>query len=452
MDPWRIVETLYRYVWGPEVMVLFLLVGAYLTVVTGFIQFRRLGVVVSEALGSLRERTLGLGGMITPFQATMIALGGTLGQGNLVGVAAALAVGGPGAVFWMWVAGLLGMATKFAEATLAVHYRRRFDDGTVSGGPMYYLSRGLPSGLSWLGGLYALLAALAAFGVGNLTQSSALASGLRASLGVPVGLTGLATALTVAFLLAGGIKRVAWFAQLVVPFMVVTFLVAGTTELALHVERLGSALAQIVSGAFGTQAAAGGALGLALKEVVKAGVGRGVFSNESGLGVAAIAHAQAQVDHPVRQGFWGVIEVLLDTLVVNTLMALILITSGSWERLKSPTELYVAGWQMPGAGVVAGFVLALFVFTTIVSWGFYGEEAACFLLGEGIRWPYRITYVVTAFVGALGGFDLFITIADTLNGLMALPNLVGLVVLGPLVGRLVAGFFRGELWVPPRGR
>jgi len=439
-----------RYVWGPEMMVFFLTVGLYLTVRTGFIQFSKIGIIFRETLGAIRERALGAGGEITPFQATMVALGATMGQGNLIGVTAAILIGGPGAIFWMWVAGVLGMATKFAEATLAVHFRQRYADGSVSGGPMYYLSRGLPKGLRWLGGVYALLAALAAFGIGNLTQSSAMAGSLEAAFGIPVGLTGLVVAIIVAFILGGGIRRIAAFAQTLVPLMLFAFLAASLYALVFHIDALGSAFAAIFQNAFGFQAAAGGTAGYALAQTLKAGVGRGIFSNEAGLGSAAIAHAQAQVDHPVRQGFWGVIEVFLDTLVVNTLMALLVLTSGAWQLGKSAPHAFVAAWDFPGGASVSAVILALFVFTTLVSWGFYGEEAAGFLLGDGIRWPYRITYIVFAFVGALGGFELLTAFADTLNGLMAIPNLIGLVLLGSLVAKLVQGFFRGEPWHPPR--
>jgi len=450
MDLLSLNTYINRYVWGPEMMFVFLISGLYLTFRTGFIQFVRIGLIFRETLGAIRERSLESSGEITPFQATMVALGATMGQGNLIGVTAAILIGGPGAIFWMWIAGVLGMATKFAEATLAVHFRQRYADGSVSGGPMYYLSRGLPKGLRWLGGAYALLAALAAFGIGNLTQSSAMAGGLEAAFDIPVGFTGLLAALTVAFILAGGIRRVAGFAQTLVPLMVLGFLGAGAYALVMQGDALLGAFTTIFHHAFAFQAAAGGTAGYALQQMLRAGVGRGIFSNEAGLGSAAIAHAQAQVDHPVRQGFWGVMEVFLDTLVVNTLMALLVLTSGAWQLGRSAPHTYVAAWEFPGGASVAAVILTLFVFTTLVSWGFYGEEAAGFLFGDGIRWPYRIVYVVFAFVGALGGFELLTAFAETLNGLMAIPNLLGLFILGGVVARLVGGFFRGEPWRPPR--
>ncbi len=450
MDVLELNQLINRYVWGPEMMIVFLAVGLYLTLRSGLVQFRRFGVILRETVGAIRERALGFGGEITPFQATMIALGATMGQGNLIGVTAAIMAGGPGAIFWMWIAGLVGMATKFAEATLAVHFRQRYADGSVSGGPMFYLSKGL--GLPWLGGLFAVFAAIAAFGIGNLTQSSAMAASFQDGFGVPPALTGLFVAVVVAFILAGGVARIARFAQVWVPFMVIAFLVASVLELFFHLGGIGQALTSIFTSAFNVQAAAGGAGGYAISQALKAGVGRGIFSNEAGLGSAAIAHAQAQVDHPVRQGFWGVVEVFLDTIVINTLMALIILSTGAWTEAASASQAFVLAWdEVPGDTAIASTILSLFVFTTIVSWGFYGEEAASFLLGDGIRWPYRITYVVLAFVGGLGGFEAFTQISDTLNGLMAIPNLIGLIVLGGVVARLTQGFFSGEPWVPPEG-
>jgi len=440
------LSSLSRFVWGPEMMVAFLLVGAYLSVRTGFIQITKLGVVFREVLGAIRERRHFAPRRITPFQATMIALGGTMGQGNLIGVTSAILVGGPGAIFWMWLAGFLGMAVKFAEATLAVHYRVRFSDDSVSGGPMYYLSRGLPKSLSWLGAVYALFAAVAAFGIGNLTQSAAMAGGLESAFGVPPGITGLFVAVAAGVILAGGATRIARVAEVLVPLMVLAFLAAGLVALFFHAAEVPAALAAIFEGAFGLKAALGGTAGYALAETLKAGVGRGIFSNEAGLGSAAIAHAQADVDHPVRQGFWGVAEVFLDTLVINTLMALIVLTSGAYQLAKGAPAAFVAAWTFPGGSTLAAAILALFVFTTLLSWGFYGEEAASYLFGEGVRWPYRIAYVVFALVGALGGFELFIAVADIMNGLMAIPNLIGLVLLAGVVSRLVREFFQGLPW------
>ncbi len=442
-------DQLGSWVWGLEMMLVFLAVGLYLSVRTGFIQFSKAGVIFRETIGAIRERALGGDGQISPYQATMIALGATLGSGNIIGVTSAILLGGPGAIFWMWMAALVGMATKFAEATLAVHFRQRFADGSVSGGPMYYISRGL--GLPWLGGIFAILAAIAAFGIGNVTQVSALSGALYENAGIPPVWTGLFVAVVVAFVLAGGVVRIAKFAQLLVPFMVVLYLLAALAALVLHAGNLIPAFLSIFSSAFSVHAGVAGGVGFTIQQMIKAGVGRGIFSNEAGLGSAPIAHAQAQVDHPVRQGFWGVVEVFVDTIVVNTFTALVVLSAASWSKGGLPEDVLYGSFGVLGAGLrIMPLVLALFVFTTVVSWAFYGEESAVFLLGEGIRWPYRLAYIVMAFVGGLGSFGTLVKISDTMNGLMAVPNLIALVVLGGLVAKLTRGFFSGEPWRPPR--
>lgn len=444
-------ETLNRIVFGFPMKLVYLLVGAYLVIfrIRWFsAPLRMARVAFSETLGAIRERAYGFGSQITPYQATMVALSATLGTGHLLGMLAAVLVGGPGAVFWMWVGYFFGTGTKFAEATLAVHYRRRFADGSVSGGPMYYLSRGLPR-LRFLGHLFAFFAAVAAFGIGNLSQAGAV-GGALVPLGAPPALVGLFLALLVGLVLGGGIVRVARFAQVVVPLKLLLFLVALGPLLVLYAGRIPEALALVFQAAFTPEAALGGAAGYSLFAVINAGLGRGIFANEAGLGSAAIAHAQAQVDHPVRQGFWGVTEMLVSFLVTS-LTALTFVASGLWREGGSAAEAAQALFQAhPLGGVVLALTVAVFALGTMVSLGFYGEEAAAFLLGEGVRWPYRLAFAVLAFVGPLGGLEAFLAVSDTLNGLMALPNLLGLVLLGGVVGRLVYGFFRGEPWIPPR--
>jgi len=443
------INQINGWVWGFEMMLVFLGVGLYLTVRSGFIQFARIGVVLRETIGAIRERTLGGGGEISPFQATMIAMGATIGIGNIVGVTAAILAGGPGAIFWMWIAALVGMATKFAEATLAVHFRRRFADGSVSGGPMHYIARGL--GLPWLGGLFAVFAAVAAFGIGNVVQVSAIAGTLETQLHIAPAWTGLFAGLVVAVVLAGGVRRIAYFAQTLVPLMVLFYLILAVSVLVLNAAGLWPALRSIFESAFSLQAGFGGAVGVATIEMIKAGVGRGIFSNEAGLGSAAIAHAQAQVDHPVRQGFWGVMEVFVDSIVINTFTALVVLSTGAWTAGGTPYEVLGQGFGgIVSAQALLAVALALFAFTTLISWAFYGEESATFLFGEGIRWPYRLAYVVMAFVGGLGSFTALIKFSDTMNGLMAIPNLIALVLLGGVVAKLTRGFFSGEPWTPPK--
>jgi len=392
MDILTLNEYLNRIVYGFPMKLVFLLVGAYLVIfqIRWFsAPFRMMRVSFSETFGAIRERAYGFGGQITPFQATMVALSATVGTGHLLGMLAAVLVGGPGAVFWMWVGYFFGTGSKFAEATLAVHYRRRFADGSVSGGPMYYLSRGLPR-LRVLGFLFALFAAVAAFGIGNSV------GGALTPLGVPPALVGLGLALLVGVVLGGGIMRVARFAQVVVPLKLLLFLVAVLPLLVLYGGGIPEALALVFQAAFTPEAALGGAAGYSLYAAINAGLGRGIFANEAGLGSAAIAHAQAQVDHPVRQGFWGVTEMFVSFLVTS-LTALTFIASGLWRQGGSAAEAAQALFQAhPLGGAILAATVAVFALGTMVSWGFYGEEAAAYLLGEGVRWPYRLTFAVLA--------------------------------------------------------
>ncbi len=455
MDILEINELLNRAVYGEWMMLVFILVGLYLSLRTGFAQFSRLGVALRETLGAIRERSLSFGGQISPFQAAMVALSATIGTGHIIGMVGAVVVGGPGAVVWMWVAYLVGMATKFAEAVLAVHFRRQYTDGSVLGGPMVYIRYGLGRRMAWLAGLFAFFTAVAAFGIGNLSQAGAVGAALAQEFNVPPAITGLLLALLVGFLLGGGIRRIAHFAQVVVPIKLGLFLLGLLPLLLLHIGQLPGALALVFSSAFSFQAATGGvagaALSLGLAEILKAGVGRGIFANEAGLGSAAIAHAQAQVDHPVRQGFWGLTEMLV-SLLVTSLMALSFIASGLWQRFLGGDRVEAARLlfaEHPLGVAMLGVLLAVFALGTMVSWGFYGEEGAAYLLGDGVRWPYRLTFVAFAFVGPLGGLAALTSVADTLNGMMAIPNLVALLALGGLVGRLVREFFRGLAWQPP---
>ncbi|MDT7920204.1 MAG: amino acid carrier protein [Meiothermus sp.] len=456
MDLLALNDYINRAVYGEWMMLVFILVGLYLSLRTGFVQFGRLGTALRETLGAIRERFLSFGGQITPFQAAMVAVSATIGTGHIIGMVGAVVLGGPGALLWMWIAYLVGMATKFAEAVLAVHFRRQYTDGSVLGGPMVYIRYGLGPRMAWLAALFALFTAIAAFGIGNLSQAGAVGAALAQEFDLPPAITGLLVALLVGVLLAGGIRSVARFAQMVVPLKLVLFLVAILPLLLMHLQNLPAALALIVSSALSFQAAAGGVAGaavsLGLAEILKAGVGRGIFANEAGLGSAAIAHAQAQVDHPVRQGFWGLTEMLL-SLTVTTLMALTFIASGLWQsylggdRVEAARALFA---EHPLGVALLGLLLAVFALGTMVSWGFYGEEGAAYLFGEGIRWPYRLTFATFAFVGPLGGLAALTSVADTLNGLMAIPNLIALLALGGLVGRLVREFFSGMPWQPPQ--
>ncbi|RIH78924.1 Sodium/proton-dependent alanine carrier protein [Calidithermus terrae] len=441
-------------VYGPVMMLAFLAAGLYLSGHTRFLQFTRFGVALRETLGAVRERSESFGGTITPFQAVMIALSGTVGTGHVVGMVAAILSGGPGAVLWMWLGYAVGSATKFAEATLAVHFRRHYADGSISGGAMYYVRQALGPRWGWVAGLFAVFAMFSAFGGGNLVQAKTLSETLQTSFGVPPAITGLLVAALAGVVLGGGIVGVARFASVVFPLKLLLFALAVVPLLAVYAEKIPAAFGLIFSSALSLEAAAGGAAGYTLVQIFQAGMGRGIFANEAGLGSSAFAHAQARVDHPVRQGLWGVTE-MLTSFLVTTLTALAFLASGVWEGSLggSPTEAAVRLFEAHFLhSSVLAVLLIVFAMGTLITWGFYGEEAAAYLFGEGVRWPFRLCYLVLAFMGPLGGLGTFLSLSDTLNGLMAIPNLLALAGLAGLVGRLVRGFFSGEAWVPPRGR
>jgi len=442
-------------VFGPVMMLIFLLVGLYLSIRSAFPQFTRLGVAIRETLGAIRERFLSFGGQVSPFQAAMVAMSATVGTGHLVGMVGAVIVGGPGAVLWMWVGYLVGMATKFAEATLSVHFRRQYADGSVMGGAMLYIRYGLGKRFAWLAGLFAFFAIMASIGAGNLSQAGAVGNLLEQEFQTPPAITGLLIAILVALILGGGIVRVARFAQVVVPLKLLLFLVGVIPLLVLYGGQIPAAFSLILSSALSFPAVIGGVGGFVLAELLKilqAGMGRGIFANEAGLGSAAFAHAQAGVDHPVRQGFWGITEMLV-SLLVTSLMALTFISSGLWQKFAGGNRIEAARFLFTehplGVGILTT-MLIVFALGTMISWGFYGEESAAYLLGEGVRWPFRLTYATFAFVGPIGGLDALTSVADTLNGLMAIPNLLALVLLAPLVARLIREFFRGMPWRPPK--
>jgi AGCS family alanine or glycine:cation symporter len=392
-----------------------------------------------------------VGDKLGSFQAGMVAMGATVGMGNVVGVGVAISTGGPGAIFWLWIAGLFLMAVKFAEATLSVHFRRTFEDGSISGGSPFYLARGL--GMPWLGTLIAVLAALAAFGAGNVAQVSVLAPVLEQGLGWPIGIVALATMVLAIVILAGGVRRVAGFMVWAVPLMTLAFMVLALVVIFGRVEAIPAAFARIVQGAFNFQAAAGGAAGGAIVAAFHAGVSRGVFATEAGLGSSGFAYAQADVDHPVRQGFWGVFEVFVSTFIIMTLSALVFLTAGNFDPEAETLTLLAQAFALGQFGVpIMSILVALFSFHTLVSWGFYGEEAARYLVGDVIRWPYRMAYAAIAFVAAPGLLGAVLPASDFLVGLMLIPHMLALAFLSwRVLPDLVRSFFRGEVWRPPTG-
>lgn len=430
------------YVWGPPMMVLLVGTGLLLTVLTRAVQFRYLGVALREVLGKVTRRGGGVGN-VSPFQAVATALASTVGVGNIAGVATAIVLGGPGAVFWLWISGLLGMCTKFSEIVVALHYREPDATGTLRGGAMYTLKKGL--GLPWLGSVFALLTALAAFGIGNMVQANSVADALHSSFGVPSAASGVGLVLVTAIVILGGITRIAEVTQFLVPFMALLYLGGGIAAIGLHADRLPRAFGLIFEGAFTGTAAAGGFAGSTIMMAMRYGIARGLFSNEAGLGSAPMVHATADTDHPVRQGLYGIFEVFVDTLLVCTTTALVILVTDTWTSGATGAALSARAFETGLPGTFGSLVvtggLVLFAFSTLIGWSYYGETGIVYLLGARAAVPYRIAWLVFVYLGAVGSLHLVWDVADTLNGLMAIPNLVSVLGSLPLLLRLQREFF-----------
>jgi len=438
----RLNATLNGLVWGWPMIGLLMGTGLLLSLLTGGVQFRRLGFALREVLGKVTRRGGGPGD-VRPFQAVATALASTVGVGNIAGVATAIYLGGPGAVFWLWVSGLLGMATKYAEIVVALHYREPDAAGAMRGGAMYVLKKGL--GWPWLGSGFALLTALAAFGIGNMVQANSVADALAATFRVPPWLTGLVLVGLTALVILGGIRSIARVTQWLVPFMAGFYLLGALGVLALHAGQLPQALRLVFDGAFSGTAAVGGFAGSTARRALRYGIARGLFSNEAGLGSAPMVHCAADTDHPVRQGMYGIFEVFVDTLLICTATALVILTTGAWSSGSTGAALSAKAFEsgLPGAfgDMVVTGGLVLFAFSTLLGWSYYGETGIVYLLGARAAVPYRIAWLGFVFLGATGSLHLVWDIADTLNGLMAIPNLIGLLASLPLLLRLQREFF-----------
>lgn len=440
------LETLSAFVWGPFLLVpLLLLTGLFLTIRLRGLQFTKLWGALWLALVVRREKEGE--GDVSHFQALMTALAATVGTGNIVGVAGAIAIGGPGALFWMWITGLVGMATKYSEALLSVHYRVTEDRGEMAGGPMYYLSRGLSHrGLGrFLGGSFALFAVFASFGIGNLTQSNSMAESLETAFGVSPWVSGLVIALCAGAVVLGGIRSIGRFTGVFVPVMVFVYMASAAFVLALNAGEIPAAFALIFRDAFTGSAATGGFAGATIALAVQKGVARGIFSNESGLGSAGIAAAAAQTREPVRQAMVSMTQTFIDTLVVCTMTGLAILVTGVWDSGEQGATLtqsaFLAG--LPGGlgDELVALSLTMFAFSTILGWCFYGERCIEFLAGARAIVPYRLVFVAVVFVGAVSELRVVWSFSEVMNGLMALPNLVGLLFLSGVAARLTRDYF-----------
>ena len=442
-------------------MVCILGVGLYLSLRTRFLQIRKFPLAIRSTLGRMFQKKTAQDGAMTPFQAVCTALAATVGTGNIAGVAGAIAIGGPGAVFWMWISALLGMCTKFAEVTLAVHFRERNAQGDYVGGPMYYIKNGLSRRWYWLAVLYSVFGVFTVFGTGNATQVNTITASINTALSsyglLPADavtlcrwIIGVAIALILMLVLLGGIKRIGRVTERLVPFMALLYVVLALGVVVLNAGRIPAVLGAIVTGAFSPMAVTGGIVGSFFTSMQK-GVARGIFSNEAGLGTGSIAHACADTQEPVRQGLFGIFEVFADTIVICSLTGLTVLCSGiavPYGESGVGADLSISAFTTVFGGKAAGVVIAigltLFALSTVLSWGLYGTRCCEFLFGHKVIKPYQIIFCLFMVVGATMDLGLAWDIADTLNGLMAIPNLVGLLGLSPVVFKLTRDYFRKQ--------
>ncbi len=424
-----LIATLSGWVWGPPMLILLVGTGLYLTIILKGMQFRAL----PHALKLIWHKEHAGDGDISHFAALMTALAATVGIGNIVGVATAITLGGPGAVFWMWMTGLVGMATKYAEAVLAVKYREKGEHG-MRGGPMYYLTKGV--NLPVLGWLFALFTAFATFGIGNMAQANAVATIFQSTFRIEPWLTGTVLMLLTGLVILGGIKSIARFTSFLVPFMIVGYIATALTVLALNAAEVPHAIALIFGHAFSPAAASGGFAGAAVAAAMRFGIARGVFSNESGLGSSPIAAAAARTHDPVKQALVSMTQTFIDTLVVCSMTALIILTSTAWLQGIAPGELTSAscGEALGHTGVVlVAIATALFAYSTLIGWNYYGEKAIEYLLGPRAIRPYRVVFVCMVIVGSMTKLEFVWNFSDLMNGMMAIPNLIGLLLLAHVV-------------------
>lgn len=448
-----------NFIWGVPAMICIIGVGLYLSIRTRFLQIRKFPYAIKTTIGRVFRKREASDGAMTPFQAICTALAATVGTGNIAGVAGAITIGGPGAVFWMWISAALGMCTKFSEVTLAVHFRETNARGELIGGPMYYIKNGLGKNWRWLAALFSLFGVLTVFGTGNATQVNTITTAINSALlnyhlinGDAVStsnlIIGIIIAILVATVLLGGVKRIGRVTEKLVPFMALIYIVLSLGVILLNLNRVPSVFASIVEGAFSPASVTGGVVGSFFLSMKK-GVSRGIFSNEAGLGTGSIAHACADTKKPVKQGFFGIFEVFTDTIVICTLTALVILCSGTPVGYgeAAGAELTISGFTSTYGNWVSIFTaiaLCCFAFSTIIGWGLYGARCAEFLFKEKAIRPFMVLYSLVAIIGATVDLGLLWSIAETFNGLMAIPNLIAVFLLSGVVVKLVKEYFAGE--------
>lgn len=463
----ELINKLNSFAWGPWMLILLVGTGVYLSYKVGFIQIRKFTYVMKNTIGKMFDKTELKDGEISPFQAVTTALAATVGTGNIAGVTGAIVVGGPGAVFWMWISAFFGMITKYSEVVLAVKYREKNDKGDWVGGPMYYIKNGLGEKMNWLAVLFCLLGGIAAFGIGNMTQVNTIANSIDnafISLGfssvnfVVFGqnvsiiklVTGIIVSGLIGLVLFGGIKRIGSFAEKLVPIMALIYVIVSIMFLIFNYHFIDDAFMMIFKGAFNARAAIGGGVGIAIMTTIQKGVGRGVFSNEAGLGSAPMAHASTSETNPVKQGLYGIFEVFMDTFIICTITSLILLCgylSGVeivWG-MDAGTELIASSYSSLFGNQIGSLIVAicitLFAFSTILSWALYGSRCCEFIFGTKSIKVYQILFMIVIVIGACLKLDVVWTIADTLNGFMAIPNLIAILTLSPIVIRMTKEYF-----------
>ncbi len=452
-------NSINSFIWGVPAMICIIGVGLLLSIRTRFLQIRKFPYAIAVTLGRMFRKNESRDGAITPFQAVCTALAATIGTGNIAGVAGALALGGPGAIFWMWCSALLGMCTKFAEVTLAVKYREVNKSGELVGGPMYYIKNGLSKKWHWLAGLYSVLGILTVFGTGNATQVNTITVAINEALinfnvlteaQLPIAklIIGIIIAVLVAMILLGGIKRIGNVTAKLVPFMALFYVVLAVGVIVLHIQQIPAVFISIFEGAFNPHAVTGGIVGSFFISMKK-GVSRGIFSNEAGLGTGSIAHACADTQKPVKQGFFGIFEVFSDTIIVCTLTALVILCSGVSINYgeAAGAELTISGFTSTYGNWVSIFTaiaMCCFAFSTVLGWGLYGQRCIEFLFSSAWTKPFLVVYSLVAIVGATMDLGLIWAISDTCNGLMVIPNLIVLLLLSGTVVKLVEEYFESE--------
>ena len=432
------------FVWGTPMLVMILGVGLFLSLGLRLMPILKLGTGFKLLWsGRIPDKDKTVKGDVSPFNALMTSLSATIGTGNIAGVATAIFVGGPGALFWMWCTALVGMATKYSEAVLAVKYREVDAHGNHVGGPMYYIKNGLGKKWAWLGTLFAIFGSLAGFGIGNTVQANSVAAALSSNFGVPAWVSGALMMLLVGAVLMGGIKRIAEVAGKLVPFMTIFYITAGLGVLIVHIQDVPAAFSLIIHSAFNPVAAQGGFAGAAVWAAIRFGVARGVFSNEAGLGSAPIAHAAAQTNNPVAQGLVAMLGTFIDTIVVCSITGLAIVVSGSWTSGENGAALtsYAFAHALPMGNYIVAIALSIFAFTTIIGWSFYSEKCVQYLFGIKAVKPFRLLWTIAVPLGAVSSLDFVWLLADTLNAMMAIPNLIALALLSPVVFGLTREYF-----------